>query len=124
MARIKLVQGDTRPALVVDILDCETWDPIDVSAASTTVTMKFFATGTDTVLTTITAAKLPGQLLPDGTVDATVTTPGQGGRVVFNWPAGALNVDPGYYDGEVEVNFGSETQTLYDRLKFTVRDQI
>lgn len=120
--RIKLVQGDTRPSIIVDMLDRSTWAPIDVSAAGTVVTMKFKAVGSDTILQTITATKLTGQLLPDGTTDPSVSPAGAGGRVSFAWPTGALDVDQGNYEGEISIAFADGTlQTIYDTLSFYVR---
>lgn len=122
--RIQLVKNDTRPTIVVAMVDRDTWSPIDVSNASTNATMKFRAAGSTTVLQTITAAKLPYQLLSDGTLDLSVSTPGAGGRVSFAWPPSALNVTPGYYEGEVSISFNDGTlQTIYDLLRFNIRDR-
>ncbi len=123
--RIRLVQGDTRPDIIVDMVDRATWDPIDVSDAGASVYLKFRQANSDTVLTTITAEKLTGQLLSDGNIDTSVTTPGAGGRVMFSWPAGALDVDKGYYEGEVSINFSDSTiQTVYDLIQFYVREDM
>lgn len=125
MASIKLVQGDTRPTLTVDLIDRVTWAPVDVSAAGASVVMKFRAVGSSTVLFTLTATKQTGQLLPDGTVDTTVTPAGKGGRVLFTWTTGSLDNLLGYYEGEVSVNFADgSVQTIYDRLRFYVREDM
>lgn len=124
-SRIKLVQGDTRPSVIVDLLDNTTYDPIDVSAVGTNVYMRFFAADTTTILATLLAAKLPGQLMPDGTFDSSVVPAGSGGRVVFNWPAGTLNVAAGNYEGEVYIVFADGTvQTIYEKLRFYVREVV
>ena len=124
MTVIKLVQGDTRPQTTLSLTDEDSGLPIDVSAAGTVVTMKFRAQGTKIVLQTFTAAKLTGQVLPDGTIDYTVTVPGLGGRVAFGWPPNALAVDIGYYEGEVAINFADGTeQTIYSLIKFYVRPE-
>ena len=119
---IKLVQGDTRPQIVLSLTDKDSGDPIDVSASGTDVYMKFRAVGSTTILQTFTATKLPGQVAEDGSIDTSVTTPGAGGRVVFGWTTGSLDVSPGYYEGEVSISFADGTlQTLYSTLKFYVR---
>jgi len=43
--------------------------------------------------------------------------------VRFNFPNGALDVDPGPYEGEVEIDFDGQIQTVYEVIKFTVREQ-
>jgi len=122
--KIKLVQGDTRPQLVLSLTDDTTGDPIDVSTA--TVRMRFRALGSTTVLSTMTASKIAGRVLEDGTIDLTspYDTPGVGGRCVISWSAGALSLDPGDYEGEIEITFADTTvQTVYDTLKFKLRGQ-
>lgn len=122
-SRIRLVHGDTRPQIILSLTDKDTGVAIDVSAAGASVVMKFRAEGTTTVLQTLTATKLTGKVASDGSIDYSVTTPGAGGRVMFSWPAGALSIDPGYYEGEVAVNFSDGTlQTVYSVLKFSVRN--
>jgi hypothetical protein len=104
--KIKLVQGDTRPFIRLTLKDA---DGMPINAAGATVRVKFRAVGSDQNLFTVTC------LQPNGGTD---------GVVVFGFPAGALNVDPGSYEGEVEIDFGADgTQTVYDVLKFTVRAQ-
>ncbi|CAB5220384.1 hypothetical protein UFOVP236_43 [uncultured Caudovirales phage] len=120
--KIKLVHGDTKPALVVSLTDQSTGDPIDVATA--TVRMKFRAAGGDTVLSTLTASKIAGRVLTDGTVNsaAPYDVPGKGGRVQFGWGIGDLNQDAGDYEGEIEITYSdSSVQTVYDVLKFKLR---
>lgn len=105
---IKLVKGDNRPYIKLTLTKAD-GTPLDVSDADTTVTIHFRSVNSETVLQSIVASKVNG---------------GSGGEVMFNFPGGALNVEPGYYEGEVEISFDGEKQTLYDRLKFFVRDQI
>lgn len=103
---IKLVRGDTRPQVQVTLTDDTTGLPIDITGA--TVRLRFRAAGSDVVLATIV-----------GTV-----TSGVNGNAVFQWPVGSLNVDAGAYEGEIEVTFSDTTvQTVYDVLKFKLRDQ-
>jgi hypothetical protein len=68
----------------------------------------FRAAGTTNVLATLVCAK------PNG---------GANGVVVFNFPAGTLDLPAGLYEGEIEITFGSEKQTVYQPLKFLLREQ-
>lgn len=105
--KIKLVQGDTKPAIVCRLTDDTTGLPLGITGA--TVRLKFRAAGATTLTATIT-----------GTV-----TDGANGEVVF-YPASApemLQGEPGDYEGEIEVTFADTTiQTVYDLLKFKVRE--
>lgn len=103
--KIKLVKGDNRPYIKLTLTTPD-GNPVNVSASTTIVSIKFRAAGTTTVLSTLTCTK------PNG---------GSDGVVVFNFPGSTLNVDPGQYEGEVNIDFNGETQTVYDVLKFTVR---
>jgi hypothetical protein len=106
--KIKLVQGDSLPWITLTLTDTNTGLPIDLSAVGTTVRVYFRAAGEATVLSTLPCEKLNS---------------GSEGKVRFNFAGGALNVEPGAYEGEVEVDFGGAKQTIYDVLKFTVRSQ-
>lgn len=105
--KIKLVQGDTKPALVCNITDETTGEAINLTGA--TVRLKFRAAGA-TVLT--------------ATVVGTVTD-ASAGQVAF-YPASApqmLQGEAGDYEGEIEITFSDNTvQTVYDLLKFRVRE--
>lgn len=104
--KIKLVQGDTRPFIRVALKDA---DGVVIGVQTATVRLKFRAAGSTATLFTVTATK------PNGGAD---------GVVVFGFPAGALNVDAGQYEGEIEITFDTnDVQTVYDLLKFTVRAQ-
>ena len=104
--KIKLVQGDTRPQIQVTLTDDTTGLPIDITRG--TLRMRFRAAGGDTVLSTLIG---------------TITDP-VNGVGVFLWPVGTLDVDPGDYEGEVEVTFEDTTvQTVYDLLLFKLRAQ-
>lgn len=104
--KIKLVQGDTRPYIRATLKDAD-GTVIDVSGA--TVNFKFRQAGSLTTLFTVVCSK------PNG---------GSDGLVVFNFPQGALNIDPGAYEGELEIVYGAgDVQTVYDILKFSVRAQ-
>jgi hypothetical protein len=105
--KIKLVQGDTRPAIVCTITDETTGDPVNITGA--TVVLKFRPTGSTTLQATVT-----------GTV-----TSGSTGQVAF-YPASTpamLTGDAGDYEGEIEITFADgQIQTVYDLLKFKIRE--
>jgi len=105
--KIKLVQGDTRPAIVCTITDEITGAAIALTDA--TVVLKFRAVGS----TDLTA-----------TVNGTVTNAANG--VVAFYPASSpamLAGEAGDYEGEIEITFSdTQVQTVYDLLKFKVRE--
>jgi hypothetical protein len=105
--KIKLVQNDTRPALVCNLTDNTTELPVNITGA--TVVMKFRAAGATTLQATV-----------PGTV-----TDGVNGQVTF-YPASApemLQGAAGDYEGEIEVTFSdTQIQTVYDVLKFRLRE--
>jgi hypothetical protein len=81
-------------------------DPIDLTSA--TVNVYFRQVGSESVLSTLSAQ-----------IQGAATN----GEVTFNFPGSTLDVEPGLYEGEVEIDFGGEIQTVYEILKFNVRDQ-
>jgi hypothetical protein len=124
--RIKLVVGDTRPQIHVQLkqpgvpLDV----PLDVSTAQT-VRLKFKLWGDDTVLFAMEGEKLPGTLQADlQTPDLTqYPVNGSGGRVMFPFLQGQLDIAPGRYRGEIEATFGpNNTFTAFAPLEFELRE--
>jgi hypothetical protein len=106
MSIIKLVQGDTRPALVCNITDETTGLPVSLTGA--TCRLKFRKVGA----TTLTATLI-------GTVTNAVN-----GVVEFYWASdpSSLATADGQYEGEIEVTFSDgQIQTVYDKLQFVVR---
>jgi len=104
--RIRLVQGDTRPFIRLILKDA---DGQVINVANAIVRIKFRASGTSTNLFILTCLK------PNG---------GGDGVVVFNFPVDSLNIEPGPYEAEVEIDYGSkDIQTVYDLLKFSIRAQ-
>lgn len=105
--KIRLVRNDTRPVLVCTITDDTTSQPINLAGA--TVRLKFRAVGA----TALTA-----------TVTGTVTDAASG--VVAFYPSTApemLAGSAGDYEGEIEITFAdTQVQTVYDTLKFKVRE--
>lgn len=106
--RIKLVRGDNRPYVKLTLTDPNTDVVIDVSPGTTIIRVYFRAVGTTEILSTLTCTK------PNGGAD---------GLVQFNFPGSTLDVAPGAYEGEVEIDFDGEIQTVYDVLKFHIREQ-
>jgi hypothetical protein len=121
--KIRLVQGDTKPALIVSLTDENSSEPIGINGA--TVRLYFRALGDTTILATLTGTLLAGKVLEDGTINSAspFDTPGAGGRVQFNWGANDLTQPAGDYEGEIEITYGDGTkQTVYDLLKFKLRE--
>jgi hypothetical protein len=113
---IELVQGDDKPDIKITIRDSntgepgdpESWDVVDLSPANVTVSMKFRRQNTTTILETFTLSKVDG---------------GTGGEVLLLWNPTSLDVDPGNYEGELEINENGSIQTLTDILKFKIKPQ-
>jgi hypothetical protein len=107
--RIKLVQGDTGPQIKLTLTNQVTNQPINLTGA--TVTLHFRAFASDTAL-----FSRPAFINPD--LAAT-------GVCFIEWEEGDLDVEPGDYEGEIEVvrPFGVR-ETIYDLLKFRVRGEI
>lgn len=104
--KIKLVQNDTRPVIVCTLTDDVTGAPIVITGA--TPRLKIRAVGGTTLQATLT-----------GTV-----TDGANGVVAF-YPATAPEMldTAGDFEGEIEITFADSTvQTLYDVLKFKIRE--
>lgn len=123
--KIKLVAGDSRPQLIFSITDQDTGVPMNFSESETVVRVKLREAGATDIKATMTCGKLIGVVNTDGTVDysAPYNTPGSGGRVYMDWEPGALNT-AGEYEAEIEIQFPDGTiQTVYDLLKFRVREQ-
>jgi hypothetical protein len=106
--KIKLVQGDSLPFIKLTLTDPATGIAINLTDDEVVVRVYFRAAGSETILSTIPCQKVNG---------------GTGGQVRFNFADGVLDVEPGPYEGEVEVDFGGQTQTVYEVLKFNVRSQ-
>ena len=120
---INLVQGDTKPELkftlrdsatavvtdpvtILDEEDSSTWKIIDITGY--TIKLKFKELNSSTVLFTESLAIISGS----------------GGTCSMIWPADSLDIPAGIYEGELELTDGSsKVQTVYDKLKFKVREQ-
>lgn len=127
--KIKLVQGDTRPQIKVVITDANTGQIVDLSGS--TVLLKFRRSGTTTVLFSLTGYLQAGLEDANGNVTQSLpgeayATPGKGGRVAFQFSTGQLNINPGQYEGEIEITFpapNTGVQTVFSPLIFQVRAQ-
>lgn len=107
--QINLVQGDNRPYVKLTFT-LPDGTPVDLSDAATNVFIHFKSAEADEVLTTLTATKISG---------------GSTGIVTFNFPGTSLEVKPGLYEGEVEIQFGTnDVQTIYEPLQFYVRKKL
>lgn len=123
-SKIKLVQGDTKPPLIISLKD-EAGDPIDVSNIADVVRMKFRQSGQSTVIETFTASKLQGYEKINGalTYDTPYNIAGRGGRIQVNWSDTSLD-NAGEFEGEIEITFADgKIQTVYETLKFKIREQ-
>tara|TARA_R110000822_G_scaffold169136_1_gene309148 strand:+ start:107 stop:436 length:330 start_codon:yes stop_codon:yes gene_type:complete len=104
---IRLVQGDQKPDITLQLTDNMSGNSVDLSAATTSILVYFRAAGTTTVLSTITCTK----------------TDAVNGIISFDFAPDVLDVAAGMYEGEVEIDFNGDIQSPYDLLKFRVRAQ-
>lgn len=108
MAQVfKYVRRDTGPQIQVTLERENTGQLLDLTGA--TVTLHFRALGDENVMFSRAMFVDPARA--------------EFGEATLQWAEGDLDVDAGVYEGEIEVV--SETgmrETMYDRLKFRVRD--
>ena len=107
MSAIKLVQGDNLPIIRMTLKHPD-GTAMDLSDGTTSVVVYFRAAGTTAVLSTLACAKVNGCAA---------------GEVSFSFPGQTLDVPAGPYEGEIEISFGALKHTVYDVLKFFVREQ-
>ena len=108
--RLRFVwKKDELPIIQLTLTDDVANQVLDISAASTTVSVRFRKAGTTTLLNTIACTK---------------STDGTDGQVEFDFQGGVLDVDPGQYEGEIVVDFNGNSQTVYELLTFRVRDSL
>jgi len=111
---IQVVGNDTLPDLAItlrdsktgDLSDPDSWNPIDLSAATTSIVVKWRLRNTTTILSTITCVKVDG---------------GNTGKVLMPFGTFLVGLAAGSYDGEIEITFNTDIQTVYDTLKLKVR---
>lgn len=105
--KINLVQGDTGPQIKVTLTRSDTGLAENVTDA--TIKMHFRKQDTTTVLFSMTNQSTPEQQAL--------------GVCIFLFSSGQLDIDAGYYEGEVEVVFQSGTrETVYEVVEFYVRE--
>jgi hypothetical protein len=102
----KYVQGDTGPQIRVTLTNEDDDAPLNLTDA--TVTLHFRPAGADTVLFSRDFWINPEEALT--------------GVAVLQWLEGDLDVEAGTYEGEIEVVRGSLRETLYEKLKFKIRE--
>ena len=105
--KINLVQGDTGPQIKVTLTRSDTGLAENVSDA--TIKMHFRKQDSTSVLFSMTNQSTPEQQSL--------------GVCIFLFSTGQLDIDAGYYEGEVEVVFDSGTrETVYEVVEFYVRE--
>jgi|TARA_R110001592_G_scaffold181054_1_gene423667 hypothetical protein len=102
----QLVQGDQAPQIKAVLKRHDDNSVIDFNNGS--CALKFRAKGTTTTLFTLAAADVGDNF--------------QDGIAIFSFSGTQLNVDEGYYEGEIEVTYSSgSVETVYQILDFYVR---
>ena len=117
---IKYVVGDTMPLInitikdsntaaagkTLDAQDSTTWAAINISTADV-VRIHIRKVGSSTI----------------STLNGTKVNSGTNGEATFE-PLTTTFASAGTYEGEIELTYngGSDVQTIYDLIKFTVRD--
>lgn len=116
---IFLVSGDDKPDIdltlkdsntaasgyVLDPNDSDTWAPINISTI--VVTVDFRALGGSSILDTL---------------SCTNTSP-TAGECTMEWNLTTLDVAAGVYEGEIVLTYADgRINTLYDKLKFKIRE--
>lgn len=102
----QLVQGDQAPQIQATLTRDDTGAVIDFSGGS--CALKFRAKGTTTTLFTLAAADIGDNFLE--------------GKAIFSFSGTQLNLDEGYYEGELEVTYSSGVvETVFAVLDFYLR---
>ena len=117
---INVVANDTKPEINLTLKDSatavsgqtldpdvsSTWAIIDIT--DPTVRVKFRSLGSSSILDTMTCIKI---------------APATNGNCYMPWNTNTLAVAAGTYEGEIELTYtDGSILTLFDRLKFKVRD--
>lgn len=104
---ISLVQGDTGPQIKATITRSDTGAVEDLTGA--TIKLHFRKKDTTTVLFT-----MDNQASDENLDD---------GICIFIFASGQLDIDAGYYEGEIEVvTSGGTRETVYEIIDFYVRE--
>ena len=106
---IQLVQGDTGPQIKVTLTRSDTGSAEDLTGA--TIKLHFRKKRTTTVLFSLSNQSTSENLT--------------NGICYFIFATGQLDLDAGYYEGEVEVVGSSGTrETIYEIIDFFLREDI
>ena len=106
---IRVVVGDEFPIVQLTLTQDNTELPVDLSAGTTSVSVKFHVAGSTTTLSTISCTKV---------------TDGSDGLVQFDFTGGVLDVAAGAYEGDILIDFNGDIQTVYDTIRFRVREAV
>jgi len=107
MSTINLVQGDTGPQIKATVTREDTGEAVDLTDA--TVRLKVRKRGANSLAFTL--------------VNINVSDTLADGVAVFAFAEGDLDVEPGNYEGEIEVTLVDESvETIYETLAFFVRE--
>jgi len=100
---IELVQGDTGPQIKAAI----TRQGVAEDLSGATAVLRFRKKKTSTVLFTLNTVSTTEQLVA--------------GDLFFVFSAGQLDIDEGFYEGEIEVVNSGVRETIYEIVDFFVR---
>ena len=107
MTTLFLVKGDTGPQVKLTGSRQDTGTAVDCRG---TPIMRVRRRGSTTVSFTLTATDVGSNR--------------QDGILIFPFGNNLLNLDPGQYEGEVQVTFSDgSVESIFERIDFVVRDQ-
>jgi len=106
MQTYTLVQGDQAPQIQATLTRDITGEVIDFSGGS--CSLKFRAKGSSVLLFTLAAADI-GDNFSEG-------------NAVFSFSGNQLDINEGYYEGEIEITYSSGVvETIFEILEFYIR---
>jgi hypothetical protein len=105
--RIGLVQGDDLPFIRLQFSDGQSGAPLNLSDPEVVVHVHFRGHRQSAIRFSTVCEKVDG---------------GTQGVVRFNFANGLLDVPPGLYEAEVEIDFVGQKQTIYEPVRFVVRE--
>jgi len=101
-----IVSGSGRPDLYVQFFDKQ-GSPVNLSLASTTVSMIVRAQGSLTSLFKVNGTKIDSGLL---------------GEVFFNFTPTQLTLDEGDYEGQITIDYNSDPHKIADLIEFSIEE--
>ena len=102
---LRLVSGDEKPFIVLTLKNEITGAVYDLTNAQ--VFVQFRAAGSSDTPTTIQCSTIGD---------------GSSGQVEFNFTGGVLDIPAGMYEGEIVIIESGLKQSLYDVIRFRIRD--